>query len=567
MNKDISILVGGPAGSGVFRSGLIISKTLFRHGYYVTTNNEYPSIIRGGHQWVIVRASEEKIFSHRKYADIILALDRLTISKHRDRLREKGLIVCDEGDAKTLGEEKCVSLPMRKIVSRHGAPPVAANVVGIGAVFGLLGGSIDVLLGVIEDSFKGREKIAETNKELAREGYDYAKREYGSLIDEPKVSMLKPLKNKILINGNEATALGAISAGLTFYAAYPMTPASPILHFMAEVQKDVGIVVVQPESELAAINMAIGAAYAGARSMVATSGGGFSLMVEALGQAAMTEVPIVIVEAMRTGPSTGLPTYTSQADLRFVMHASQGEFVRAVLAPGDPYEAFVLAHEAMNIAWRYHIPVIVLTDKYLAENYWTVDGFPDLEPKEYKIVRGEYKEGEYKRYAITDDGISPMAVPGTRGALVVASSSEHDERGFASTDPKIVTAMVEKRFRKLKALTREAEERGIKVYGEGGVVVVTWGSTKTAVLEAAKNFRNLKIVQVLWLEPFPSRSVAEALEGADQVLVIENNKTGQLASLLREKLLLKPDGFLGKYDGRPFLPEEIEDWVNRFVER
>lgn len=566
MNGDISILIGGPAGSGVFRSGQIISKALFRHGYYVTTNNEYPSIIRGGHQWVIVRASEEEIFSHRIYADIILALDGLTISKHRERLKENGLIVCDESNAKNVEGEKCVSLPLKKIVSRHGAPSVAANVVGIGAVFGLLDANIDILLKVIEESFKSREKIAEINKKLAREGYEYVKREYGSLEDVPKVSTLKPLENKILINGNEATALGAVSGGLTFFAAYPMTPASPILHFMAEIQKEIGIVVVQPESELAAINMVIGAAYAGARSMTATSGGGFSLMVEALGQAAMTEVPVVIVEAMRTGPSTGLPTYTSQSDLQFVIHASQGEFVRAVLAPGDPYEAFVLTHEAMNIAWRYHIPVIVLTDKYLAESYWTVDSFPDLEPQEYKIIRGEYRNGEYKRYMITDDGVSPMAVPGTKGVLIVANSSEHNEYGFGSTDPEIVTSMVDKRFKKLEALAREAEEKGVKVYGEGRVVVVTWGSTKNAVLEAAKNFWGVKIVQVLWLEPFPASSVADALDGAERILVIENNKTGQLASLLKDKLLLEPDGFLGKYDGRPFLPEEIEEWITGFME-
>ncbi len=566
MNGDISILIGGPAGSGVFRSGQIISKTLFRHGYHVVTNNEYPSIIRGGHQWVIVRASEEEIFSHRNYADIILALDKLTINKHRERLRENGLIVCDEVDAKNIEREKRVSLPLKKIVSMYGAPSVAVNVVGIGAVFGLLDANIDILLRVIEESFRGKEKIAEINKSLAREGYEHVKREYGSLEDIPKVSTLKPLENKILINGNEATALGAVSGGLTFFAAYPMTPASPILHFLAEIQKELGIVVVQPESELAAINMVIGAAYTGARSMTATSGGGFSLMVEALGQAAMTEVPVVIVEAMRTGPSTGLPTYTSQSDLRFVMHASQGEFVRAVLAPGDPYEAFVLTHEAMNIAWRYHIPVIVLTDKYLAESYWTVDSFPELEPQEYKIIRGEYRNGEYKRYVITDDGVSPMAVPGTKGALIVANSSEHNEHGFGSTDPEVVTSMVDKRFRKLENLTREAEEKGVKVYGEGRVIVITWGSTKNAVLEATKNFWGVKVVQVLWLEPFPVNNVANALEGAERVLVIENNKTGQLVSLLKEKLLLEPDGFLGKYDGRPFLPEEIEEWITGFME-
>ena len=564
LSEDINILVGGPAGAGVFRSGRIISKTLFRHGYFVATENEYPSIIRGGHQWFLVRAGKEKVYSHRGYVDVVLALDNLTFEKHKGRLREGGIVVIDSKNIKVKGDS-VISLPMSEIVRRHGAPRVAANMVGIGFIFGILGGDLGLLLGVIEESFRGKKGVVDVNKKLAKEGY-----EYSSNVDIPenlpRIKGRAPLEGHILLSGNEATALGAVAAGLSFFAAYPMTPASPILHFLAEIQRDYGIVVVQPESELAAINMVIGAAYAGARSMTATSGGGFSLMVEALGQAAMTEIPVVIVEAMRTGPSTGLPTYTSQSDLRFALHASQGEFVRAVLAPGDPYEAFILARDALNIAWRYQIPVIVLTDKYLAENYWTVKDFPDAEPEEGKVIRGEYRDGEYKRYMITPDGVSPMAIPGTRNALIVANSSEHDEYGHGSTDPEVVRSMVDKRFRKLDRLREEAERKGVKVYGDGRVVVVTWGSTKNAVLEATRSFWNLKVVQVLWLEPFPERRLGEELADAERVLVIENNKTGQLLSLIREKLLVEPDGFLGKYDGRPFLPEEVEEWITGFME-
>jgi Pyruvate:ferredoxin oxidoreductase and related 2-oxoacid:ferredoxin oxidoreductases, alpha subunit len=264
-----------------------------------------------------------------------------------------------------------------------------------------------------------------------------------------------------------------------------MTPASPILHFLAEIQRDLGIIAFQPESELAAISMAIGAAYAGARAAVATSGGGFSLMVEALGQAAMTETPIVIVNVQRPGPSTGMPTHTAQGDLRFVIHASQGEFPRVVLAPSNPREAYELGCRAMNLAWKYQVPVIVLMDKFLAESYWTTEPLPPLGPEEGYVWHEE--DGKpYARYRITDTGVSPIAFPGTPGVLVYANTSEHDEYGFGTIDPKTVRAMQEKRFRKLSAIQREAESEGVKAYGDGLIAVATWGSTTMVVREAMR---------------------------------------------------------------------------------
>ncbi len=560
--EEFTFLVGGPAGAGVFRSGLVAAKTLFRHGYYVHGDNEYPSIIRGGHQWMMVKAAKREVYAHGEEVDAVLALDKETVARHRGRVRE--VIVADESVAR--GLEGVVAAPLMRSVREVGAPSVAVNMAGLGFVLGLYRGDVGRLEAVIRDVFSKKREVAEVNARVARRAYEYAAEAAGELALEP-LSIGEPPRGKIVIDGNSAVALGALAGGLSFYAAYPMTPASPILHLLAELQKEYGLVVVQPESEIAAINMVTGAAYAGARAMTATSGGGFSLMTEALGQAAMTETPVVIVEAMRAGPSTGLPTYTSQADLRFVIHASQGEFPRFVLAPGDPYEAYMAGFDALNLAWKYQVPVIVLTDKYLAEGYWTVDEPPRLEPSEGKVIRGEYRgEEPYKRYKITPDGVSPMAIPGTKGALVTANSSEHGEDGYGSTDPEVVTAMQDKRFRKLSGMIEEANGKGVKTYGGGPLAVVTWGSTKNAVLEATRDMYGVRVVQVLYLSPFPSERLSRELEGADRVLVVEANKTGQLASLLREHLLLEPDGFLGKYDGRPFTPEEVEEWITGFME-
>ncbi len=560
MGKDwpLSILVAGPAGAGVFAASLIIGRVLFRHGVNVFITNEYPSLIRGGNQWALIRSSpDEYIFSHRRLVDIVLALDNYSARAYISKLSERGIILCDEKDCGQNSNEHVRAFPFRKVLEEYKAPQVALNTLASGVIFGILGASKDTVSEVISEQFKHRKEYAELNLKLINKGYELGVAL--SVGQFPQLSKKVEEKKRLLIDGNSSVALGALAAGMSFFAAYPMTPASPILHFLAEIQRDYGIVVFQPESELAAINMAIGAAYAGARAMVATSGGGFSLMVEALGQAAMTETPIVIVEVQRPGPSTGLPTHTAQGDLRFVIHASQGEFPRVVLAPGDPGEAFTLSFKAMEIAWRYQVPVILLSDKFLAESYWSIDEFPSLTPSPGSVIRGEY-QGDYARYRITEDGVSPMALPGTKNALVYANSSEHDEYGGGTIDPQMVRAMNEKRFRKYESLKSIAEKEGVKTYGKGDKIIVTWGSTKMPILEALKSLKDIRVVQVLWLEPFPEEALRQELAGS-QFVVIENNMTGQLVSVIREKLLVKPHGFLGKYDGRPFDPEEIESYI------
>ncbi|MEM1714375.1 MAG: 2-oxoacid:acceptor oxidoreductase subunit alpha [Thermofilaceae archaeon] len=556
--KELAVLVGGPAGSGVFATGAIAARALLYHGYSVFATNEYPSTIRGGHQWVLVRGRlGENVYAHCRSIDALLALDAETIRLHEARLGGRGVVVCDESVAKGLcSNARIVALGLREVVEKAGAPPVAVNVAGLSALLAMMGARLEPILEAVKSYYRGRERLAELNVRVATMAY-----ELGVKLEALSSLKLKyePRGGRLLLDGNSAVALGALAGGMSFFAAYPITPASPILHFLAEVQEEVGAIVVQAECELAAINMAVGAAYAGARAVVATSGPGFSLMAEALGEAAMTETPIVVVNVQRAGPSTGLPTHTAQGDLRFAIHASHGEFPRVVLAPGDPVEAYQLTCEALNLAWRYQVPVILLTDKYLGESYWTIDGLPKVEPDEGSIIVGEAPAG-YARYRVTDDGVSPMLLPGTRGARVYANANEHDEEGFVTVDPETVRRMQEKRFRKLRMLRALAEERGVKVYGSGRVALLVWGSTKMVALEALRELEGVKLVQVVWLEPFPAQSLGRELEGC-RVLVAENNATGQLASLVREHLLREPDSLLLRYDGRQLEPEEIVEFV------
>ena len=556
---DFTFLVGGPAGAGVMLTGRVASKALVRGGYWVFATNEYPSLVRGGHNWFLARVCERRVYAQRLPIDVLIALDEMTVERHAPNLSERAAVIAERASIRTA---LTVSVPMSQIVKEEGAPLVARNMVALGAFFGLLGYDLNLVEETVRSEFKRRSRqVVDLNVRLVKRGYSYGREYEGALgFRLPHTSNSK----RLFLTGNDATALGALAAGMRFYAAYPMTPASPILHFLAAIEEDAGIVVVQPESEIAAINMVIGAAYAGARAMTATSGGGFSLMVEAFGQAGMTETPIVVVEVQRPGPSTGLPTYTSQGDLRFVLHASQGEFPRFVIAPGDVDEAFYLTAEAFNLAERYQVPVVVLTDKYLAESYHTTQPF---DATSMRIERGKLaEEGSVKRYAITEDGISPRAFPGTPRAVVRANTSEHDEEGFGCSDPAVVRAMVEKRQRKFERMREEVEARSdsVKTYGyeEPDVTILLWGSVKGPALEALRELeeRGIRaaVVQVVFLAPFPTNRLRAELEGLGApCLLVENNATAQLGSLMREHLLFSPDEVLLKYDGRPFYPHEI----------
>ncbi len=569
VNK-ISLLVGGEAGAGITRSGFLFGKACLRGGLHVFGTNDYQSLIRGGHNFYIARVDAEEIFSQEDTIDLLLALNKETILLHKDELVPGGGIIYD-GEQVTLKEDelarrdlKLFSVPLRRIVKELEGEMIMRNTVALGAAVALLDYDLEILKDVIKDSFKA--KIAEINIKAAQKGYDYAKEKYGDDFKYRLKKLSTAGKRKLFLSGNEAVGLGALRAGCKFYAAYPMTPATGLLHFMAAQERNYDMVVIQGESEIACINMVAGASFAGVRAMTATSGGGFCLMSEGFGMTGMTETPAVIMVAQRPGPSTGLPTYSTQGDLRFVIHASQGEFPRVVIAPGDVEECFYETMRAFNWAEKYQIPVILLTDKYLVESHGAVGPF---DVGRVKIERGslligeEYEgEEEYMRHRITEDGISPRATPSMKGVIVRTNADEHDERGYTTEDPELTTKMVDKRLRKMDALVKELEGvETTKFYGpeRADVTIVAWGSTKGPIREAVKVLERdgvkANYLQVLYLNPFPTERVSRVLKSVKRVVLVEQNKTSQLNSLIREHTFMDVERRVLKYDGRPFNPE------------
>jgi len=572
ITNKISLLVGGEAGAGITRSGFLFAKTCLRGGLYVFGANDYQSLIRGGHNFYTVRADNEEVYSQADMVDLLIALNKETILLHKDELVSGAGVIYDGDQITVTNEElgrddiKLYHVPLRNIVKELEGPSIMENTVALGAVNALLDYDPELLNEVLRDTFN--PKVAELNIEAAKQGYSYAKEHYKDDFGYRLQKTASAGKNRIFLTGNEAIGLGALNAGCKFYAAYPMTPATSILHFLAPLDREYKMIVIQVESEIAAVNMVAGASFAGVRSMTATSGGGFCLMTEGLGMIGMTETSPVIVLVQRPGPSTGLPTYTAQGDLRFAIHASQGEFPRVVIAPGDVEECFYTTLEAFNLAEKFQIPALIISDKYLAESNGTAEAF---DQNRIGIDRGqlmtetEYTgEEEYKRHKFTENGISPRAMPGTKGAIVRTNADEHNELGYTTEDPILATKMADKRFKKLDALTKELENyETVKLYGpdEADATIIGWGSTKGPIREAMKllSKEGLKVnyLQIVYLTPFPVAKVQRILKSAKKTIVVENNKTSQLSSLIREHLLTPVDQKILKYDGRPFNPEAL----------
>ncbi|MDH5690446.1 MAG: 2-oxoacid:acceptor oxidoreductase subunit alpha, partial [Candidatus Bathyarchaeota archaeon] len=522
----------------------------------------------------------EQVYSQADTIDLLLALNKETILLHKHELVSGAGIIYD-GDQITLTDEelgrdniKLYPVPLRKIVKELEGPTIMENTVALGAAIALLDYEPELLNEVLRDTFK--PKTAELNIEAAKHGYDYAQEHYGNTFGYRLQKTGSAGKHKIFLTGNEAIGLGALNAGCKLYAAYPMTPATSILHFLAPLDREYNMIVIQVENEIAAVNMVAGASYAGARTMTATSGGGFCLMSEGLGMIGMTETSPVIVLVQRPGPSTGLPTYTAQGDLRFVIHASQGEFPRVVIVPGNVEECFCKTLEAFNLAEKFQIPALIISDKYLAESHGTAEPFDKNRigiDRGQLITEDEYmEEEEYKRHKFTEDGISPRALPGTKGAIVRTNADEHNELGYTTEDQVLSTKMADKRFKKLDALTKELENyETVKLYGpeEAEATILAWGSTKGPIREAMKllSKEGIKInyLQIVYLTPFPAGKVQKILQSAKKTIVVENNKTSQLSSLIREHLLTTVDHKILKYDGRSFNPEALSQRIKEVL--
>ena len=551
--ESLNIVIGGEAGQGLVTVGQVLAKSLVKSGYHILVTQDYMSRVRGGHNTFTIRAATHELDSPSEGVDLLLALNQDTVDLHGKELTAGALLVADQG--LSCAHAACLNVPYEELAGeRH------VNTIALGVAAGLLGLERDLVadtLSVALGKKKGDQVVAEN-----REGLEAAfawLREHA-----PRFEPLAPAPEappRLMLGGNQAIALGALTAGLKFLAFYPMTPSTAIALTVIAHAEQMGVVYEQAEDEIAAINMALGASYAGAPAMVCTSGGGFALMTEGLSLAGMTETPIVIAIAMRPGPATGLPTRTEQGDLLFALHGGHGEFPRAILAPGDVEQCFEAGYRALHLAEKFQGPVFILTDQFLADSLRALEPF-SLEGRGPVRPGGQGAQGEaYQRYAITDDGVSPRRLPGMGPELVVADSDEHTEAGHITEDLALRVRMNHKRLAKEKGLRAETLAPAFTGPEEPEMLLVSWGSSQGPVAAAARRLGQeghavgtCHFSQVWPLDP---GQFAERMGRAGQVVVIEGNATGQFAGLLKKEAGIEAQRFIGRCDGLNLTPEYI----------
>ncbi len=586
---DLAIAIGGAAGQGIATPGNILARILVRRGLHVNAYDAYQSIIRGGHIFLTLRTSDEPVLSHGDKLDVLIALNQDTMDRHL-KLMGAGSVVLYNVDRIRPGEA-ADGVQLCPFSVKGLAPGIKGdlvqNTVALGAVLRLLGVEFKALEDVLTEQFrrKGEAVVAE-NVSVARAGYAYADEHF-----RPFPVALPDLGRRLaFVDGNTALAMGAAAAGVRFYCAYPMSPSSGVLHWMASHGRQLGIMVRQVEDELGVINMAIGAAHTGVRAMCATSGGGFALMTEAIGAAAMMEVPVVCIDVQRAGPATGVPTKTEQGDLWQVLGAGQGDYPRIIVAPTSIEECFHVVPELFNLVERFQCPGIILSDLLLSEGRYSID--PAELDFNVPIDRGEIvglakdgtgrnghgangqaPGGEYRRYEITPSGISPRAIPGTEGYVHVVATDEHDEDGVLISDeftnPHKRQAMHEKRMRKMEGVLERIAPPSLYGPEDAEVTLIGWGSTRGVIRDAMQQLAAEGItannLQVKWLVPLHADAIKAIVARAKRTIIVENNYSGQFARYLRSETSIVADGHIRKYDGEPFMPHHIVDGVKAIL--
>ena len=564
MPLDIQLLIGGEAGQGLVTIGQLLGKALVRAGYEIFISQSYHSRIRGGHNTFAIRLGAGPFFASRESIDILVALNAETVELHRGQLAGQALLIADASFAPDL--PGVIAVPFAEL-----GPEQLWNTAALALLGNILDIPSDALYQAVEGMLgkKHPEALAE-NREIMEKSREWAAThvpEHGFTLPGGA-----PKADRLLLNGNEAIALGALAGGLKFCAFYPMTPATSIVLELIRHAEAMGCVIEQAEDEIAAINMAIGAAYAGAVSMVATSGGGFALMAEGVSLAAMTETPVLIAVAQRPGPATGMPTRTEQADLEFVLHAGHGEFPRAIFAPGSIEACYHLTQKALAMAERSQSPVFLLTDQFLADSSRPIAPF---DPAAIAPVRAGAEPDAvatpYQRYRFTDSGLSPRLLPGISPHLVVADSDEHDEDGHISEDHGVRIGMVEKRLRKFGLLRQEAVAP--ELTGEKGadLLLVCWGSSLGPVLEAAAVLRGQgrKVASLHFSQVWPlvPDQFLDILQASGKVVCVEGNATGQFARLIQRETGFAIPERIARYDGLPFTARYIVERLAAMEER
>jgi 2-oxoglutarate/2-oxoacid ferredoxin oxidoreductase subunit alpha len=572
---DFTVGIGGAAGQGVATPGNILARLFARRGLHVNAYNAYQSIIRGGHTFLTLRTSTEPVRCMGDRLDMLIPLNQDTMDRHLSRMRPGSSVLFDLEKVKPgflpEGVQLC-PLPLGTLAGKL----IYYNTAAVAAVLRLVGVELEGFEQMLAEQFKRKgDAVVAENIAAARAGHAHA----GTRFKPYPFSLPDTGRRFAVATGNESLAMGGAAAGVKFYCAYPMSPSTGVLMWMARHAQQLGIMVRQVEDELGVINMAIGAAHTGCRAMCATSGGGFALMTEALGAAAMMEIPVVCIDVQRAGPATGVPTKTEQGDLWQVLGAGQGDYPRLIAAPTSIRDCFHLIPEIFNLADKFQCPGIVLADLLESE------GFATFDPKELDFNpprdRGEVigldgaepQEGEYRRYRMTESGIAPRAVPGTAGHAHVVATDEHDERGVLIsdefTDPHKRQAIMERRGRKMDGVLPLLDPPRFTGPDEAEVTLLGWGSTEGVIDEAVEELAGQGIVanhlQVRWLVPLQSQAIAQMLSGARNLIVVENNYSGQFARYLRSETGIGADGHIRKYDGEPFLPHHLADGVKKIL--
>ncbi len=593
-------MIGGPQGSGINSVAENFAKACIRGGLHIFANIEYHSNIKGEHSYYRLRIEGKEPRSHVDWVDLLVALDKETLfgdlnkvhpthRGHRHEVSPGGGIIYDTSlklAPESFGRDDIKLFPLpyldllidslkefghEKELSKY---QVMVNTIALGASLGLVDYDFGLASNAIREGFTGRKAaLGDLNVSAARHGYDYAKKNFGS--DSFPINLHpQPLKEtRMMIRGVQAVGIAKIKAGCGFQTYYPITPATDESEYLESHQKDYNMIVVQTEDEIAAINMATGAAHAGLRSSTSTSGPGFSLMAEGLGWAGITEAPgPVIILYQRAGPATGLPTRTEQADLRFVLHAAHGEFPRMVIAPGDAVETYYDTFDAFNYGDRYQMPVIVMVDKFIASTYRDV---PMFNGDGMKVDRGNMlkeedlaKTTDYRRYQFNELGISPRAIPGQKGGIFWTTGDEHDEYGHITEAAEVRIKMMTKRMRKMELageVIPDSKKASLHGPRTAPITLVGWGSTKGSILDGMDDLRadgiDVNFLQIRYVNPFPTKFVEQVLSSARWKIMVENNYSAQMAGVIREKTGIAVDGKVVKFDGRPFSQNEVYEGV------
>ena len=575
MATEVTVKIAGEAGQGIQTIGSLLANVCHNAGLFIFSVNDFESRIRGGYSFNLLRISEDPLIAPCERADILVAIDEKSLNRDVDKLNDGGIVLLNTKEQKDLpGHVHAVSFD--ELASSAGGK-IASNTVAAGMLLSILGSGFDRLEAELQDQFSGKgEKVLELNRKAARAGF-----EKGEAVKfDGKLRFESSGEGKVLMNGAYAAALGALASNCRVFSFYPMSPATGIMASAAEFVDQLPIVVEQAEDELAAVNMAVGSSFAGVRALTATSGGGFSLMTEGLGLAAMTETPLVIINGQRPGPATGLPTRTAQADLLFTINASQDEFPRFVMAPGTVLETFFAVKKAFHLSDKYQVPAIVLMDQFLCDSSMTEKGKPDVEgsipaektesgKSEKKHRTSDGKDESYLRYQFSESGISERRFPGTSKALVRATANEHDRQGNISEDAEIRTQMVDKRHAKIEHMKEEMDQPSF-FSKESAVLLAGWGSSRGSIMESCLTLRSMGydvgwlIFHDIW--PLDWDEVGEILTDR-KLIMVEQNRTCQLGQLIRQQTGIRFSNSVLKYDGRPLSPDFITENVKKMMEQ